>query len=65
MTLSFNEHLETVLTEANRGIVILRNLQSVLSREALLTFINRLFIPILIIAMRYMLNCTIIHFMLN
>ena len=38
MTLSFNEHLETVLTEVSRGIVILRNIQSVLPREAVLTF---------------------------
>ena len=35
-TLSFNEHLETVFAKLNRGIAILRKLQSVLSREALL-----------------------------
>ena len=35
--LSFNEHLGKVLTKVNRGISILRKLQSVLPREALLT----------------------------
>ena len=35
--LSFNEHLETVLAKVNKGITVLRKLQSVLSREALLT----------------------------
>ena len=35
--LSFNEHLETVFAKVNRGIAILRKLQSVLPREALLT----------------------------
>ena len=34
--LSFNEHLETVLAKVNRGIAILRKLQTVLPREALL-----------------------------
>ena len=33
--LSFNEHLETVFAKVNRGIAILRKLQSVLPREAL------------------------------
>ena len=33
--LSFNEHLETVFANVNRGIAILRKLQSVLPREAL------------------------------
>ena len=35
--LSFNEHLETVFAKVNRGIAILRKLQTVLPREALLT----------------------------
>ena len=35
--LSFNEYLESVFAKANRGIAILRKLQSVLPREALLT----------------------------
>ena len=35
--LSFNEHLETVLANVNKGITVLRKLQSILSREALLT----------------------------
>ena len=35
--LSFNEHLETVLAKVNKGITVLRKLQSILSREALLT----------------------------
>ena len=35
--LSFNEHLETVFVNVNRGIAILRKLQSVLPREALST----------------------------
>ena len=35
--LSFNEHLETVFTKFNRAITILRKLQTVLPREALLT----------------------------
>ena len=33
--LSFNEYLESVFAKANRGIAILRKLQSVLPREAL------------------------------
>ena len=35
--LSLDEHLETVLAKVNRGIAILRKLQSVLFREILLT----------------------------
>ena len=35
--LSFNEHSETVFVKVNRGIAILRKLQTVLPREALLT----------------------------
>ena len=35
--LSFNEHLETVFAKVNRGIAILRKLQTVLPRETLLT----------------------------
>ena len=35
--LSFNEYLESVFAKTNRGIAILRKLQSVLPREALLT----------------------------
>ena len=35
--LSFNEHLETAFAKFNRGIAILCKLQTVLSREALLT----------------------------
>ena len=35
--LSFNEHLETVFPKVNRGIAILRKLQTVLPRETLLT----------------------------
>ena len=35
--LSFSEHLETVFAKVNRGIAILRKLQTVLAREALLT----------------------------
>ena len=35
--LSFNEHLEAVLAKVKSGIAILRNIQSVLPREALLT----------------------------
>ena len=35
--LSFNEHFETVFAKNNRGIAILRKLQTVLPREAVLT----------------------------
>ena len=35
--LSFSDHLETVFAKVNRGIAILCKLQTVLSREALLT----------------------------
>ena len=49
--LYFNEHLETVFAKVNRGIAILRKLQTVLPREALLTIINHLFVPILITRM--------------
>ena len=35
--LTFDEHLETVFVKLNRGIAILRKVQSVLPREALLT----------------------------
>ena len=35
--LSFNEHLETVLIKVNKGIAILRKLQAVLPKKALLT----------------------------
>ena len=35
--LSFNKHLETVFAKVNRGIAIIRQIQSVLPREALLT----------------------------
>ena len=43
--LSFNEHLETVLVKVNRGIAILREFQSVLPREALLTIYKSLICP--------------------
>ena len=43
LKLTFHEHLETDFVKVNRGIAILRKVQSVLPREALLT-IYKLFI---------------------
>ena len=43
--LRFNEYLETVLAKVNRGITILRRLQSVLPREALLTIYKSFICP--------------------
>ena len=43
--LSFNEHLETVFAQVNRGIAILRKLQTVLPREALLTIYKSFILP--------------------
>ena len=37
LKLTFDEHLETDFVKVNRGIAILRKVQSVLPREALLT----------------------------
>ena len=43
--LSFNEHLEKNLAKVNRGIAILRKLQSWLPRESLLTIDKSLICP--------------------
>ena len=43
--LSFNEHLETVFAKVNRGIAMLRQLQTVLPRGALLTIYKSLICP--------------------
>ena len=43
--LSFNEYLETALAKVNRGITILRKLQSMLPREVLLTIYKSLIRP--------------------
>ena len=43
--LSFNEHLETVFAKVNRGIAILRQLQTVLPRGALLTIYKSFICP--------------------
>ena len=49
--LSFNEHLETVFPKVNRGIAILRKLQTALPREVLLTIYKSFIRPILITGM--------------
>ena len=60
--LSFNNHLETVFANVNRGIAILRKLQSVLPREVLLTTYESLICP----HFDYSdINRTTIHFMLS
>ena len=43
--LSFNEHLETVFAKVNRGVAILRKLQTVLPREDLLTIYKSFILP--------------------
>ena len=43
--LSFNEHSETILAKVNRGISIIRKLQSVLPRKALLTIYKSFICP--------------------
>ena len=43
--LGFNEHLEQSLAKVNRGIAILRKLQSLLPREAPLTTYKSFFRP--------------------
>ena len=43
--LSFNEYFETVLAKVNRGVTILRKLQSMLPREVLLTIYKSLIRP--------------------
>ena len=60
--LNFNEHLETGFAKVNRGIAILRKLQSVLPREVLLTIYESLICP----HFDYSdINRTTIHFMLS